>query len=54
MDKIKLKKFVAISAIVLLGFNMLFAGLGYYSILMFWLFLAVIAILSMLVMKYYK
>ena len=54
MKKIQIKKMVAISSIIILFLNLLFVGLGYYNHITFWLILAITAVFSLSVMKYYK
>ena len=54
MDKILLKKAVAVVSIILLFINMLFLALKVYTPITFWVILAVIAIIAMSIIKLVK
>jgi len=54
MDKVFFKKAVAIIAIIMLSLNLLFAGLGKYSITVFWIIIGIVGIASIAVMKLVK
>jgi len=54
MDRILLKKGVAVIAIAMLFLNLLFVGLRLYSQIVFWLILAIVAIASISIVKLVK
>ena len=54
MNKVLLKKIVAVVAITILFLNLLFVGLGMYSHIVFWAIIVLVAVVSLGIIKLVK